>query len=177
MTTVMMDICQRITSLLPGGNPDWMQQIENYYNESTRYYHTLDHVCCMFKQMDRVLDKLEDTEAVSWAIVFHDIIYDPEKSNNELKSAQLFQTFAVECLNHWSKDRVQKVVDWILATQSHTVPDEHCSDLLFFLDLDLQVLGWPEADYDMYSNQIRKEYSFVPEDVFNQKRPQVMIIT
>lgn len=69
---LVMDICQRITSLLPGGNPDWMQQIETCYNESTRYYHTLDHVCCMFKQMDRVLDKLEDTEAVSWAIVFHE---------------------------------------------------------------------------------------------------------
>lgn len=73
--TVEMDICERCSSLLSGsGNPEWIQVIISHYSEKWRHYHTLDHVRCMLNQMDTVIDKLEDTEAVTWAIIFHEYV-------------------------------------------------------------------------------------------------------
>lgn len=160
--------------MFPEDRSNWWQQIRNHYQESGRYYHTLNHIDCMFKQMDKVVGKLQDTEAVSLAILFHDVIYDPTKSDNEQRSADLFRQFAVECLSDWQEERIQKVFDWILATQKHQASDEKCLDLMYFLDIDLQVLGWPVAQYDLYASQIRQEYSFVPEDIYRQKRPEVL---
>ena len=51
------------------------------------------------------------------------------------------------------------------------------SDEHYFLDFDMQVLGWDEADYDRYAEQIRQEYIHVPEQQYRTARAQVTSLT
>jgi predicted metal-dependent HD superfamily phosphohydrolase len=43
-----------------------------------------------------------------------------------------------------------------------------------FCDLDLSILGSPGKEYDRYAENIRKEYSFVPQDIYAKKRVEIL---
>ncbi len=52
--------------------------------------------------------------------------------------------------NFFQTDLKRTVYDWIIETKKHTTPahslfkPEHISDLHYFLDMDMSVLGWPK---------------------------------
>ena len=50
-----------------------------------------------------------------------------------------------------------------------STPDE-----ALLVDVDLAIRGRPEARFDLYERQIREEYAWVPEDVFRQKRGEIL---
>ena len=61
----------------------------------------------------------------------------------------------------------------ILATQKHDAANLD-DDGKLFLDLDLGILGAKPEVYKKYSQAIRKEYSFVPEDFYREKRREIL---
>ena len=65
----------------------------------------------------------------------------------------------------------------ILATEGHVLPEgeraKH-SDIALFLDMDLGILGAPQDRFDLYEEQIRKEYAHVPEDAFRRECAAVL---
>ena len=83
------------------------------------------------------------------------IIYNPKASDNEEKSAELFETFARECC--LDAEKSDKIKEWILLTKSHTT-DAHTThgvygseDKHYLLDFDMAVLGWPQdGRYPVY---------------------------
>ncbi|XP_022102797.1 uncharacterized protein LOC110985789 isoform X2 [Acanthaster planci] len=159
---------------------EWWIRLRNHYSEGARQYHTLEHIDNMFSLYEENRKKLTSAEEVGWAIVFHDVIYNPKARDNEDQSAELFQTFASECLPESPSSMTQRVKELILMTkthhtEAHQVPnmygegDEH-----YFLDFDMQVLGWSSDDYDVYAQQIRQEYIHVPEQFYCSARAQVL---
>ncbi len=63
------------------------------YSEHWRFYHTNRHVLSMLKEYtaNREIYKLNKSEEVSLlvAIFFHDVVYRPDRNNNEEQSASL----------------------------------------------------------------------------------------
>lgn len=143
------------------------------YKEKHRKYHTLSHLLYSFKEIESVISLLHSPLAVMFAIWYHDIVYDTCMHNNEEESA-LVAKQALEEMGLFSEEFINKVVQMVLASKhtSHfTSPD---TDILFFLDADLSILGSDEATFDAYENQIRLEYFWVEESVFKKGRTSVL---
>ena len=141
------------------------------YSEKHRAYHNLSHIGALLFQAENLKKTIKDGESVGLAIWFHDVIYQPKSSQNEIKSAES----AIEKLSALNvpKITVEKVEAMILATCNHQYNgiDE---DEKLFLDLDLAILGAEEKVYKNYSAAIRREYSFVPWFLYRRSRRKIL---
>ena len=59
----------------------------------------------------------------------------------------------------------------ILATKTHQPFNQDSATLL---DIDLSILGAPDAGFDAYDRAVRQEYNWVPDDVYEPARKQVL---
>ena len=142
----------------------------NDYSAEQRVYHDLSHIHHLLNLLEDNQFRIHDEEVIFFAIWFHDAIYNTWKTNNEEKSAD----FAEDILSKTSMSpkRVQKVVDYIKATKTHTSNGDN--DLEFFLDFDLSILGAEPTIYDVYTRQIREEFSIYPNFVYNRGRKKAL---
>ena len=66
----------------------------------------------------------------------------------------------------------------ILATAGHDIPEdvdpELARDIALFLDMDLAILGAPEAEFDAYDRAIHTEFAAIPDEVFLPRRRRIM---
>jgi predicted metal-dependent HD superfamily phosphohydrolase len=141
------------------------------YSSGKRYYHDLTHIINLLKLWEENKNHLADDEVVYLAIWFHDAVYDAWKSNNEELSAELAKEFLLKI--NFPAAKIDKVVQYIHATKNHENKNND-NDLSFFLDFDLSILGAEEAIYDVYTQQIRDEYSFYPSFIYNRGRKKVL---
>lgn len=113
---------------------------------------------------------IEQVDAMSFAIYYHDIIYSVLRPNNEERSAALakrrLQQLAVPL------ELQKKVVEMIEATKEHGFSSK--SDVNYLLDFDLAVLGESESAYQEYTKNIRKEFSLFPNVVYKPARRKVL---
>jgi predicted metal-dependent HD superfamily phosphohydrolase len=149
-------------------------KIAKNYSASKRHYHNLDHVEMMLQTAADWKDKVEDYDAIRFAIWFHDVVYKSLKDNNEDKSAR-FATKALQKLE-FPRERAQVVSDLIMKTKTHMVRGENESfDLQLFLDIDLMILGSEFEKYKRYTLQIQKEYRLVPQRVYKPGRKKLLM--
>jgi predicted metal-dependent HD superfamily phosphohydrolase len=139
------------------------------YSEKQRAYHTVQHIYECLILFESIRSELNDVYAVALAIYFHDVIYDPQAKDNELKSAELFEQCMAQDL---TVNTVQKIKQWILATQKHVSTD--VPDLQFLLDIDLAILAATPERFTEYEQQIQQEYSWVDPQVYSIKRKEVL---
>ncbi len=139
------------------------------YSEPQRYYHTVQHIIECLALLDHIKDELEDAVAVQVAIWFHDVVYDPKASDNELQSAELMQKY---CSHFLDQAQLEKVYAWILATQQHQATLE--PDLNAVLDIDLAILGRDAKRFAEYQQQIQQEYAWVEPEIYQLKRAAVL---
>lgn len=139
------------------------------YSEKHRYYHNLSHINYLLEESRKY--KFADIESIELAIWFHDVIYNPKSSKNEIESAEL----AVDKLTELGlvAEKIAKVEKIILATQKHDSTGLD-SDGKLFLDLDLSILGANPETYQKYKEAIRKEYSFVPWFLYKRSRRKIL---
>jgi predicted metal-dependent HD superfamily phosphohydrolase len=70
------------------------------------------------------------------------------------------------------REIAQPAADWILRTKTH---DPGASTACAcFLDCDLAILGAPANLYRTYSEAIRNEYAWVPDEAYRSGRRQVL---
>lgn len=140
------------------------------YSEKQRAYHTVQHLYECLILFESIRSELNDAHAVVLAIYFHDVIYDPQAKDNELKSVELFEQYMAQDL---PVNTVQKIKQWILATQKHVSTD--VLDLQFLLDIDLAILAATPERFTEYEQQIQQEYSWVDSQVYSTKRKEVLV--
>jgi predicted metal-dependent HD superfamily phosphohydrolase len=145
------------------------REIAECYSSRGRYYHTLDHLDAMLKEILPFRDQFEDWSVVVFAIAYHDAIYNPRKNDNEEKSAAL----ALERLQSIDVPEhvITKCTHLILATKKHD-PADHETNL--FTDADLSVLGSDRSTYDLYAKNVRREYSMYPDFLYRPGRRKVL---
>lgn len=137
------------------------EELVRRYSEPHRHYHTPEHIGHCLRQLDLAAQLMDDASAVEMGLWFHDVIYDPEASDNEQKSAELFASLADDDL---PADFRQSVHDLIMATIH---PEEPKSvDEQFMVDIDLSSFGLPWGTFQRHSEAVRKEYAHLSDQRF-----------
>ena len=141
------------------------------YSEEHRHYHNLRHLNECLTEFDTIAHLANAPAALETALWFHDLIYDPESTDNEERSAE----WAADMLSE--AEAPQPVIDHvralILITQTHE-PDPKIPDSALLCDIDLAILGQSESRFQEYEAAIRAEYAHVPDDVFHPKRAEIL---
>ena len=154
---------------------DVLADLRNRYAEPQRRYHTWAHIEALLGWFALRRDHLHDPVAVELAILFHDAVYDPARSDNEAQSAQLLRDADLPNVRDDTRLRAIRMIE---ATAAHGLADDLSendrSDMAEFLDMDLSILGAPPADFDGYERAIREEYAFVPEALFRAARRGIL---
>ncbi len=152
---------KRVRELLPA-SVSFSAALEKMYNEPGRHYHTVGHIADCLEWWKRTPGQ---RSAVALAIIYHDCVYDPKRTDNEEQSAALMRKNIPE---GWPAE----LGDMILATAKHFDPafnptDEFTKTLL---DIDLASFADEPAEQEFISNAIRQEYAFVPDDTYCASR-------
>ena len=140
------------------------------YGEPQRAYHTLAHVATCLRWLDEVQPLLARPTEAEWALWFHDAVYDSRRADNEAQSAQL-AAGALRAAGV-SEDAVGRVAELIRLTAHATAGLS--SDAALVCDIDLTILGAEPAAFAAYDAAIRREYAWVPEDIFRRERARVL---
>lgn len=146
--------------------------IERQYCQPHRYYHTLKHIDHCLKEFIQVRDQISSPNEVEMAIWFHDYIYETKSQDNELRSAEA--AVAVAQKIGMREQSCSKIREMILATK-HDVPTETLNrDTEILVDIDLSILGSSDSIFDQYEIDIRREYYWVEEKLFCEKRRSII---
>ena len=141
------------------------------YSAPGRFYHNLTHVEECLRVFDEGRRQAFRPDEIELAIWFHDAVYDPRSSENERKSAEWASRIIMK--TGLSGAIAQRVVRLILATR-HTEKPIIDRDTQILIDVDLSILGSEPEVFWEYERNIRKEYAFVPEAVFREKRAEIL---
>jgi len=158
----------------PADAARWYDRLIQHYTEPQRHYHTTTHLTAMLHCATQHNPAIPDPLTLRLAIYFHDIVYNPQRHDNEAESVRLFNVFAVDVgLDTVIATQVRHYID---CTVSHTVPVESVENvsLCYFLDFDLEVLSRSEEAYDVYAAQIALEYAHVSRDAYHSGRSAVL---
>lgn len=181
--SVFFSVSETITSNLKS---DWQKLLGKYsqdiaiidkifqilvekYSEKHRAYHNLSHINYLLEEVKKI--EFEDFDAVYLATWFHDVIYEPKNSDNEIESAKLAVKMLQKVGLH--NDKIVKIEQIILATQTHSAENLD-DDGKTFLDLDLSILGANPKIYQHYSQAIRQEYSHVWDFLYRRGRKKIL---
>ena len=109
------------------------------------------------------------------ALYFHDVIYEPTRSDNELKSAE-YAVAALRC--YLSEEQCQYIYALIMMTATHqlnewTDPNKD-SDAAYLLDMDLSILGAPWSEYQQYAQAVHQEYAHIAKEDYHTGRIAVL---
>lgn len=156
------------TSIVPptiDADAEW-QIIGEKYSNTGRHYHTLQHLNDMYTELEQYYAGIVPVTTIL-ALVYHDFEYNVLRSDNEKQSA----LYAASRLRIWGqhKDVVDKVTRMIECTQQHT-GDSDNSELLFFLDADMAILGSNTETYLAYTEAVRKEFAIYPDFMYKKGR-------
>lgn len=146
------------------------------HEEPQRHYHTLRHLAECLAWLGELRVFASRPEVLAMALWFHDAVYDPQRADNEQRSAD------------WARDALlahavaphtaQRVHDLVLATRHDApaagTPGGADPDRDLLLDIDLAILGAEPTRFSEYGRQIRAEYAFVPRWIYRRKRRAVL---
>src|SRR5688572_21802858 len=125
------------------------------YAEPHRRYHTRRHIeDCLRKLADWPGLTPREQRLLTWAIWWHDAVYDPRAGDNEERSAEL----ALHDLPDLGATREEagEVARLIRLTAGHQVPDgDRLGEVL--VSIDLSILAAPQRAYDAYTKAVRSE--------------------
>jgi deazaflavin-dependent oxidoreductase (nitroreductase family) len=156
-----MDVRQRWVGA--GGADEDFDDVVARYGEPHRAYHTMHHV-------EHVLGKVDEIgqghdPAVVLAAILHDVIYAPERVDNEDRSADYARRVLAD------HDAVERIAMLIEATKSHDGA-EGDEGLDALLDADLSTFA--DDDEGKNGDLIRQEYAAVPADAFRAGRRRIL---
>ena len=125
------------------------------YSQPHRRYHGIGHLAALFALLDQHAQAAP--LPLHFALWWHDIVYEPQASDNEARSAALARARLVDL--GAGNAAIETVDRLILATRNHwDAPPMGDGD--YFLDADIAILGAPPSVYDRYAHDVRAEYSF-----------------
>ncbi len=145
------------------------EMIWRAYSQSQRAYHNTVHIKdCLAKCS--LNPETRFNHQLHLAFWYHDLVYQPLKKNNELKSAEAAAYFLKK--QSASPELVTQVNDLIMATLHNSEPKN--KEEAFMMDIDISILGSDSETYATYTQNIRKEYKMVPWILYKKKRIEIL---
>jgi predicted metal-dependent HD superfamily phosphohydrolase len=174
MSLVVSHVGERWRQLL-GDDADAdaaLTELVTAYGSEGRHYHNIEHIAALLALSAEYAPHLLDPDAIDLAIFYHDAIYEPTQSDNELRSADL----ACQRLIRLGvvPDRTTKVARYINATKHTSTGPSGDSDLDHLLDFDLSILAAKPQAYAEYARAIRREYAIYPDLLYRPGRAKVL---
>jgi predicted metal-dependent HD superfamily phosphohydrolase len=152
-------------------NGGLMNQLVGAYSQQHRHYHTLQHLRECLAHFEAAAALARRPAEVELALWFHDAVYEPQRGDNEERSADWAgaSVRAAGC----AQDVAQRVQALVLATKQHAAPAGD-PDAALLLDIDLAILGASPARFAEYERQVRAEYGHVPQPRWREGRARVL---
>ncbi len=152
----------------PTSRTEWAALVAAW-SEPHRRYHDLAHLAVVLGLVAE-LGGAADPDAVRLAAWYHDVVYDPERRDNEEISARRARAGLRGLVDD---QRVAEVERLVLLTAGHdAAPDDVDGALL--CDADLAVLAAPAASYAAYASAVRAEYGHLSDAEFTAGRIAVL---
>ena len=148
--------------------PSTVDDLAARYGEAHRRYHDLAHVSACVARFEEHRGQAARPAEVLAALLFHDAVYDPRRSDNEARSAAL----ARSALLGAPPEAVDRIAAMIASTAGHVA--RAADDTALALDIDLSILGSPPEAYEAFERGIREEYEFVDDDAFRAGRVAIL---
>lgn len=159
-----------MTAFGASGSAETYADLVAAYSEPHRHYHTAAHIDDCLAQLDRAPPVADAPHEVELALWFHDAVYKPTSSRNEVESSK----WATRLLRSIGAPEGQqkRISAFILATKHDVEPEK--GDASVVVDIDLSILGRNRQDYDLFEERVRKEYKWVPGALYRRKRIEVL---
>jgi predicted metal-dependent HD superfamily phosphohydrolase len=160
-------------ALLAGDSPtsrtEWAAVVAAW-SEPHRRYHDLAHLAAVLGLVGELAGAAADPDAVRLAAWYHDVVYDPERTDNERISADRARAGLRGLVPDARVDEVERLV---LLTAGHD-PAADDADGAVLCDADLAVLAGPPEAYATYASAIREEYRHLSDEEFTAGRIAVL---
>jgi pantetheine-phosphate adenylyltransferase len=138
-----------------------VKMLLSMWNESHRHYHNLGHLNDLIDQINEDKSKYSEKEYEKLLItaLFHDIVYDGMKSDNEEKSSEFFMNCCLEKSNPDILDINQMILD----TKSHT-SNNKLSETFNHYDMSIverdfdKLLEWEHGIFEEYKGWGKEAY-------------------
>ena len=140
------------------------------YAEPHRHYHTQQHLAECFEKVRDIIVLAEHPAEVMIGLWFHDAIYDTQRHDNEERSADWARTAAREL--GATAESAERIYDLVMVTRHAAEPV--VVDAQVLVDADLSILGARPERFREYEAQVRREYEWVPDDVFKARRAKIL---
>ncbi|MBU9200304.1 HD domain-containing protein [Burkholderia multivorans] len=167
---------QRAITCLGGGQAAGLhERLIAAWQQPQRHYHTLQHLeecLALAGQWSSDLLPVEQAKLIV-ALWFHDAVYDPQGSYNEILSAGMARE---ELGLLGMPPATVGAIAWLVeATDYSKAPGEPGNRLLdLLLDIDLAILGADPQRYREYAEQVGREYAFVGPQAYRDGRKKVL---
>ncbi|TQN37671.1 putative metal-dependent HD superfamily phosphohydrolase [Blastococcus colisei] len=139
------------------------------WSEPHRRYHDLAHLAAVLGLVGE-LGESADPDAVRLAAWYHDVVYDPERADNEDVSAQRARAGLRGLV---PEERLTEVERLVLLTAGHD-PEPGDANGAVLCDADLAVLASVPSAYAAYASAIRAEYAHLSDEEFTAGRASVL---
>jgi len=151
-------------------NNSTFHSLQQAYAEKHRHYHTQQHINACLAHLDNSKHLATNPYEIEMALWFHDAIYQPYSSDNELKSALWAKKFLFD--NNIDNAIITRVYNLIMVTLHNGLINT--TDEALMIDIDLTILGSHADVYQLFEKNIRKEYRFVPYFLYKKKREEIL---
>lgn len=142
----------------------FFNKIKEDYSDN-RHYHTLEHVNNVLNSLNLFTElDAEDRLLLKYVAWFHDIVYDPTKTNNENESGIVFVNFALEF--GFLFDFAKEGHKLILLTDHKSDINSHLGKII----CDCDLVGFSFSNFLERSELVRKEYSHINDEQWKKGR-------
>jgi predicted metal-dependent HD superfamily phosphohydrolase len=153
----------------PTSRTEWAAVV-GAWSEPHRRYHNLAHLAAVLGLVDELAGHAADPAAVRLAAWYHDVAYDPLRTDNEQVSAARAR---IGLLGLVSPGTVAEVERLVLLTDGHD-PEPDDANGAVLCDADLAVLASPPQAYVAYATAVRAEYAHFSDTDFTTGRIAVL---
>jgi predicted metal-dependent HD superfamily phosphohydrolase len=157
-----------------------LARFEEAYCEPHRRYHTLTHIEHLLSQFELASDAAGDavvsrtpSNELLFAALYHDVVYDTNRSDNEEASAQQIGLILEECTAP-SPD-IDRIQEMIRATKHSGDFENADEETKLLLDADMSILGGTKDTYEEYVRNVRFEYKQVSDELWKYHRVRFLI--
>ena len=146
------------------------------YNEPGRFYHTLEHILYCLNTLKSITYKTPYLREIRLALWFHDSVMKPTSQTTKggESDEECSAILAMEMLGSSSAYDIELIKKLILSTSLEVYPESFEEKIV--KDMDLAILGSNPKEYAKYEENIRKEYSYVPYNMYRAGRIEVLSI-
>ena len=157
--------------------PGTWEALDDAYGDVARAYHSWRHISDLLQAFEELSGLAARPELIMTAIFWHDVVYQTRDAGESRRADSLNVRDSADMFRRHTRLKpadAEAVQELIMATTDHLGAKASrerypgfARDLDLFVDLDLSPLALPWEQFASNFEDIRYEFSWIPEDVFN----------